>query len=88
MADVSKSDECQWLARRRYESYEKLGVFAQAARVSSKANVWADQLSRGEEQDVRRKAAALGFRCEQLEVPPAVRSFQDLEEAMRRLRNA
>ena len=51
------------------------GVAEATERITSKANLWADMLSRGAERDVRRQAAALGLRPRRVEVPPAWRAL-------------
>ena len=61
------------LARERDEFMRTNDIFAISERITSKANLWADWLSRGDAQLVLDAAMVLNLRVEWLEVPPAIR---------------
>ena len=63
----------QQLSAARAEWLLAHGVSEAAERVTSKANLWADMLSRGGVGDVLVQAVALGLRPRRVAVPPAWR---------------
>ena len=56
------------------------GVAEAAERITSASNLWADMLSRGDEQGVVEQAAALGLRARRVDVPAGWRELLQLRQ--------
>ena len=65
----------QEVAARRAATLARARIFTRSGRVTSPDNNWADWLSRGYIDEVKQAAAALGLRCEELELRPDVRDL-------------
>ena len=75
---VPRTPRMMDMVDRRVEWMRVGGVTTAAERVSSKNNLWADMLSRGEDAAVAEQAAALGLRWRRLEPPAPWRSTVEL----------
>ena len=83
---VSNKPGMQEVIMMRDEFQRQHEIFSMSERVPTKANVWADMLSRGDEQLVLAEATELQLKIEKLTVPPEARA-DVLNQCMHRVGN-
>ena len=72
----SSAEVFQRLIAERTEFILERGIFTHSERITSKANVWADKLSRGLVDEVVAEATTLGLAPERVPIEPEVRSTE------------